>query len=457
MSHGTEIVPKYSHEEMKNEMSKYGVEITPSTLKHPSTEDIQGVYSVCIKYILNKDINNIRIEEFTGDLKSSMPSIDGIQILPNEGKNHLQAIGNLRFIRYCEKINKILNLENNLSYIFKPISSHISKLIGAFIHFMKYREDIYNENEIKIRKIKDKKIEDAVLENELNATSSELHVLLGKHEEVKNSIVKEKNSKKNYEEEIIENQNLLNAQQSKIIALKTAKDKIVNETNELAFQFSRLRQKKEDLEDQIVPSPEKLQQYNEELKDLLAERMSHCESDKKKNEDVKQKITVADSCIKKLIGLFTVLTSHIDEIIKVHIEKKNELKSLGKSIKSLKAEKEDALQKKEDQDKMINETQLNYEEEERKWNQKIAEEESKIVEIENNVKYIYQNVDTINGKINRTINEIKSIMKFTEDTVNSYNRNLKILNDLIEKTRNSQVLLYDKISNDIRNFVKIKD
>lgn len=457
MSQGSEIVPKYSYDEMKHEMNKYGVNITQSTLKHPNTEDIQGVYSVCIKYILNKDINNIRIEEFTGDLKSAMPSIDGIQILPNEGKNHLQAIGNLRFIRYCEKINKILNLENNLSYIFKPTSSHITKLIMAFIHFMRYREDIYNENDIKIKTIRDKKNDDSVLENELNVVNSEFQALLGKHEEVKNSIIEEKNRRKNYEEEIIENQNSLNAQQSKIIALKTAKDKIVNETNELAFQFSRLRQKKEDLEDQIVPSPEKLQQYNEELKDLLAERMSHYESDKKKNEDVKEKITVADSCIKKLVGLFTALTSHIDDIIKVHIKKKNEIKDLEKNIKLLKAEKEDALEKKENQDKIIQDTQMNYEEEENKWNQKIEEEENKIIQIEDNVKSIYQNVDTINIKINRTINEIKSIMKYTEDTVNNYNRNIKIISDLIENTKNSQEVLFDKIANDIRNFVKINE
>ncbi|CRG98759.1 kinetochore protein NUF2, putative [Plasmodium relictum] len=454
MNVGNEIVPRYGFEEMKNEISKYGVEITQSTLKNPTTEDVQGVYSICIKYILNKDINNIRIEEFTGDLKSSMPSIDGIQILPNEGKNHLQAIGNLRFIRHCEKINKILNLDNTLSYIFKPVSSHITKLINAFIHFMKYKEEIYNENDAKIKKIQEKKNEDSILESELKTVDSELHILLGKHDEIKNSIINEKNTKRNYEEEIIENQNLLNAQQSVIISLKSTKDKIANETNELIFQFSRLRQKKEDLEDQIVPSPEKLQQYNEELKDLLSEHMSYFESDKKKNEEIKSKINVSDLCIKKLVDLLTILTNHVDNTIKQHIDKKNELKNLEKTLKSLKVEKENLENKKEQQDKIISNTEQCFEEEKSKWNKKIQEEERKIVQVEKNVKTIYENIDNINFKTNREIKEIKNLIKHIQDTVNNYNRNCAIITDLIENTRNSQKILSDKIQNNIQKYIK---
>ncbi|CRG94294.1 kinetochore protein NUF2, putative [Plasmodium gallinaceum] len=454
MNIGNEIVPKYGFEEMKNEISKYGVEITQSTLKNPTTEDVQGVYSICIKYILNKDINNIRIEEFTGDLKSSMPSIDGIQILPNEGKNHLQAIGNLRFIRHCEKINKILNLDNILSYIFKPVSSHITKLISAFIHFMKYKEEIYNENDAKIKKIQEKKNEDNILESELKTVDSELNMLLGRHDEVKTSIINEKSTKRNYEEEIIENQNLLNAQQSIIISLKSTKDKIINETNELIFQFSRLRQKKEDLEDQIVPSPEKLQQYNEELKDLLSEHMSYFESDKKKNEEIKSKINVADLSIKKLVDLLTILTNHVENTIKQHIDKKNELKNLEKNLKSLKIEKENLENKKEEQDNILSNTEQCFEEEKNKWNKKIHEEEKKITQVEKNVKTIYENIDNINFKTNREIKEINNIVKHIHDTINSYSRNCDIITDLIENTRNSQKILSDKVQNNIQKYIK---
>ncbi|SOS76573.1 kinetochore protein NUF2,putative [Plasmodium sp. gorilla clade G1] len=154
-----------------------------------------------------------------------------------------------------------------------------------------------------------------LLENELNK-------LLLKHEDIRNNIINEKNIKRNYEEDIIKNQNLLNSQQSLIISLNSTKDKIVNETNELIFQYSRYRQKKEDLEDQIVPSPEKLQKYNEELKDHLYEHIAQFEDDRKKNEDIKNKINIADICIKKLVDLLTALNEHIEHTIKLHIEKK---------------------------------------------------------------------------------------------------------------------------------------
>ncbi|SBT79312.1 kinetochore protein NUF2, putative [Plasmodium malariae] len=454
MNGGNDLVPRLGFEEMKSEMNKYGVEIAQNTLKNPTTEDVQGVYSICIKYILNKDINNIRIEEFTGDLKSSMPSIDGIQILPNEGKNHLQAIGNLRFIRHCEKINRILNIENTLSYIFKPVSSHVTKLINAFIYFMKYKEQLYNENDAKIKKIQEKKIEDSTLDNEFKSVQNELQMLLSKHEEIRNSILKEKSTKRNYEEEIIENQNLLNSQQSVIISLKSTKDKIVNETNELIFQFSRLRQKKEDLEDQIVPSPEKLQQYNEELKDLLFEHLSYFEADKKKNEEIKNKINVADLCIKKLVDLLTTLTSHIDETIKFHINKKSELKSLEKNIKSLEAEKQNLTNKKQEQQQLLINTEQSFVQEQNKWNQKIEEEQKNYVLVEKNVTQIYENIDSVNIKINREVQEIKNIIKHIQDTINSYNQNFAIITDLIENTKKSKTILTEKIQNNVQKFIK---
>ncbi|SCL92141.1 kinetochore protein NUF2, putative [Plasmodium berghei] len=447
-------VPKLPFDEIRNEMNKYGVVITPSTLKHPTTEDVQGVYSICIKYILNKDINNIRIEEFTGDLKSSMPSIDGIQILPNEGKNHLQAIGNLRFFRHCEKINKILNMDNTLSYIFKPTSGHITKLINAFMHFMRYREQIYNENDATIKQIEERKNESNVLDNELKSIQSELQVLLSKHEEVRTSILNEKNIKRDYEEEIIENQNSLNSQQSILISLKSTKDRIVNETNELIFQFSRYRQKKEDLEDQIVPSPEKLQQYNDELKDLLYEHMSHCETSKKKNEDIKNKINIADLCIKKLVNLLTILTSHINETLKVHIDKKNKLKDLGTNLKSLKEENENLTKKKREHENILNETENNFLQEKNKWDEKIQDEKKNTIIVEENVKQIRESIDGITTKTNQEIKEINNIVNHIQDTVNIYNKNFAIIADLIENTKKSQKILKNKIQNNIQNCIK---
>ncbi|SBS83002.1 kinetochore protein NUF2, putative [Plasmodium ovale] len=449
-------VPRLGLEEMKSEMNKYGVEITQSTLKNPTTDDVQGVYSICIKYILNKDINNIRIEEFTGDLKSSMPSIDGIQILPNEGKNHLQAIGNLRFIRHCEKVNKILNMDNTLGYLFKPVSSHVVKLINAFIHFMKYKENIYSENDAKIKNIQEKKNEDTTLENELKSVENELQLLLTKHDEIKNSIMSEKNKKRNFEEEIIENQNLLNSQQTILISLKSTKDKIVNETNELIFQYSRYRQKKEDLEDQIVPSPEKLQQYNEELKDLLYEHLSYLETDKKKNEEIKNKISTADLCIKKLVELLTTLTSHVNETIKIHIDKKNEIKNLEKNIKSLKKEKDYLTNKEKEQDNILNDTEQYFLKEKKKWNEKIDEEEKNKIHVQKNVKLIYEQVDNINMQTNHELQEIKNIMKHTQDTVNMYSKHFAILAELTENTRNSQRTLASKVQNNVHACVQTR-
>ncbi|VWU49283.1 kinetochore protein NUF2, putative [Hepatocystis sp. ex Piliocolobus tephrosceles] len=454
MTSANEIVPRLGFEEMKNEMIKYGVDITHNTLKNPTTEDVQGVYSICIKYILNKDINNIRIEEFTGDLKSAMPSIDGIQILPNEGKNHLQAIGNLRFIRHCEKINRILNLDNTLSHIFKPISSHITKLINSFIHFMKYKEHIYNENDLKIRTIQEKKNEDSFLYNELKGVDNELNILLSKHDEIKNSISNEKVIKKNYEEDMINNQNLLNSQHSIIIDLKSKKDKIVNETNELVFQFSRYRQKKEDLEDQVVPSPEKLQKYNEELSDLLYEHISYFETDKKKNDDIKHKMNIADQCIQKLHDLSAILTTHVNEVIKIHIDKKNELNNIDKNYKYLIKEKENLIQNKNEQEQILQETEENFKQEQNKWIQKIEEEEKNITIVDQNVKEIYENVNNINMKINKEIQEINSIIKNIQDSINNYNKNVDIITNLIEKTENSKNILTNAIQNNIRKCIK---
>ncbi|SOS76572.1 kinetochore protein NUF2,putative [Plasmodium sp. gorilla clade G1] len=304
-----EIIPRLGFEEMRNEMSKYGVEINQSTLKNPSTEDIQGIYSLCIKYILNKDIQNIRIEEYTGDLKSSLPTVDGLQILPNEGKNHLQAIGNLRFLRHCEKINKILNLDNILSYIFKPVGSHMTKLINAFIHFMKYRDQLYNENE-----------------NELNK-------LLLKHEDIRNNIINEKNIKRNYEEDIIKNQNLLNSQQSLIISLNSTKDKIMIE----------------------------------------------------KKMKILNKINIADICIKKLVDLLTALNEHIEHTIKLHIEKKNNLQTIEKQYKSLTNEKQNFITKNTEQDKIIKETKEFLQQEQTKWNQKIKQEQHNTILIQQKI------------------------------------------------------------------------
>ncbi|GAW80658.1 hypothetical protein, conserved [Plasmodium gonderi] len=455
MNGGNDVVPRLGFDEMKSEMNKYGVEITQSTLKNPTTEDVQGVYSICIKYILNKDINNIRIEEFTGDLKSAMPSIDGIQILPNEGKNHLQAIGNLRFIRHCEKINRILGVDNTLSYLFKPISSHITKLINAFIHFMKYKEQLYIENDAKIKQIEAAKNEDVLLDNELKTVKSELHSLLSNYEDIKTSILNEKNTKRNYEEEIIESQNLLNSQQSILISLKSTKDKIVNETNELIFQFSRFRQKKEDLEDQIVPSPEKLQEYNNELKDLLFEHLSYFESDKKKNEEIKNKINVADLCIKKLVELLTTLTSHLNETVKCHIDKKEDIKNLEKNIKSLKTEKENLTNKKNEQEKILNDTEQYFLEQKNKWNDKLEEEEKNITQVQRKVNQMYEQVENVNNKTNREVQEINSIMKRIQDTVNDYTRNIAAIDELTQNTRNSHDMLAKKIRSHVQPCVQI--
>lgn len=445
MSGGGEVVPRLSFEDMRSEMSKYGVDITPGTLKNPTTEDMQGVYSMCIKHILNKDINNIRIEEFTGDLKSSMPSIDGIQILPNEGKNHLQAIGNLRFIRHCEQINRILCVENTLSYLFKPVSSHITRLINAFIHFTKYKEQIYLDNDFKIRKIEEGKSEDLALDTELKAVRTELQSLLDNYEQIKNSVLTEKNKKRDYEEEIIENQNLLNAQQSTIISLRSTKDKIVNETNELIFQFSRFRQKKEDLEDQIVPSPEKLQEYNHELKNLLLEHVSYYESDKKKNEEIKNKINVADLCLKKLVELLTCLTGHLNDTIKHHIEKKDELKDLEKDLKTLKTDKDNLTLKKKDQEKILRDTEQYYAEQKDKWNAKVEGEEKNVVVVEKKVNQMYEKIDELNREADREAQEIDSIVKLIQDTLDNYSRNFAAIDDLTERTRNSHALLAGKV------------
>ncbi|GAB66171.1 hypothetical protein PCYB_083320 [Plasmodium cynomolgi strain B] len=428
MSGGGEAVPRLSFEEMKGEMSKYGVDITQGTLKNPTTEDMQGVYSMCIKHILNKDINNIRIEEFTGDLKSSMPSIDGIQILPNEGKNHLQAIGNLRFIRHCEQINKILCVENTLSYLFKP-------------------EYIYMDNDIKIKKIEDGKSEDLILDTELKTVRNELHSLMDKYEQIKNSVLSEKNKKRDYEEEIIENQNLLNAQQSIIISLRTTKDKIVNETNELKFQFSRFRQKKEDLEDQIVPSPEKLQEYNQELKNLLREHVSYFDLDKKKNEEIKNKINIADLCLKKLVELLTSLTSHFNDTIKYHIEKKDELKNLEKYMKTLTSDRDDIVMKKKNQVKILQDTEQYFAEQKAKWNAKIEGEEKNVVVVEKKVNEMYEQIDELNREADREAQEIDSIVKLIQDTLDSYSRNFAVIDDLTERTRSSHTLLAAKVRN----------
>ncbi|KJP89629.1 hypothetical protein AK88_00587 [Plasmodium fragile] len=445
MSGGGEVVPRLSFEEMRSEMSKYGVEITQGTLKNPTTEDMQGVYSMCIKHILNKDINNIRIEEFTGDLKSSMPSIDGIQILPNEGKNHLQAIGNLRFIRHCEQINKILCVENTLSYLFKPVSSHMTRLINAFIHFTKYKEQIYLDNEIKIKKIQEGKSEDFALDSELKGVKNELQSLLEHFEQIKNSVLSEKNKKRDYEEEIINNQNLLNAQQSTIISLRATKDKIANETNELIFQFSRFRQKKEDLEDQIVPSPEKLQEYNQELKNLLLQHMSYFESDKKKNEEIKNKINVADLCLKKLVELLTSLTSHFNDTIKYHIQKKEELKNLEKHLKTLKGDKDNLTMRKKDQEKILRDTEQYFAEQKAKWNAKVEGEEKNVLVVEKKVNQLYEQIDQLNRQADREAQEIDSIAKLIQDTLESYSRNFAVVDDLTERTRNSHAVLSTKV------------
>ncbi|SOV73967.1 kinetochore protein NUF2, putative [Plasmodium sp. gorilla clade G3] len=449
-SNVNDMIPRLGFEEMRSEMNKYGVDINQSTLKNPSTEDIQGVYSICIKYILNKDIQNIRIEEYTGDLKSSLPTVDGLQILPNEGKNHLQAIGNLRFIRHCEKINKILNLDNILSYIFKPVGSHMTKLINAFIHFMKFRDQLYNENDEKIKSIQEKKNESDVLETELKIIENELHKLLLKHEEIRNNIINEKNIKRNYEEEIIKNQNLLNSQQSLIISLNSTKDKIVNETNEIIFQYSRYRQKKEDLEDQIVPSSEKLQQHNDELKNLLYEHLSHYEDDKKKNDDMKNKINIADICIKKLVDLLTALNNHFEHTIKLHIEKKNILKTIDKQYKSLTDEKQNFITKNTQQNKIIQDTEECIQQEQTKWNQKIKQEQHNTILIQQKVKDIYQNVDDLNIKTNREINQINNIIKHIQDIINNYNKNFLLITELIQNTKNSHSVLTQKVLNNMQ-------
>ncbi|CAG9479140.1 kinetochore protein NUF2, putative [Plasmodium vivax] len=441
MSGGGEVVPRLSFEEMRGEMSKYGVEITQGTLKNPTTEDMQGVYSMCIKHILNKDINNIRIEEFTGDLKSSMPSIDGIQILPNEGKNHLQAIGNLRFIRHCEQVNKILCVENTLSYLFKPVSSHMARLISAFVHFTKYKEQIYVDNDMKIRRIEEGKSEDSALGAELKAVKNELQSLQENYEQVKNSVLSEKNKKRDYEEEIIENQNMLNAQQSTIISLRAAKDKIVNETNEIIFQFSRFRQKKEDLEDQIVPSPEKLQEYNQELKNLLLEHVSYFEKDKKKNEEIKNKINISDLCLKKLVDLVTILTGHFNETIKLHIGKKEELKGLEKHLKNLKSEKEHLTMKRKQQEKILLETEQYFAQQKDKWNAKVQAEEKNVAVVEEKASQLYGQMDELKRQADREAREIDSIVKLIQETLNNYRRNFALIDDLTARTRSSHALL----------------
>ncbi|SOV20909.1 kinetochore protein NUF2, putative [Plasmodium sp. DRC-Itaito] len=445
-----DMVPRLGFEEIRSEMTKYGVDIYPSTLKNPSTEDIQGVYSICIKYILNKDIQTIRIEEYTGSLICPMPKVDGSDLMGNDGKNHFQAIGNLRFIRHCEKINKILNLDNILSYIFKPVGSYMTKLINAFIHFMKYRDQLYNENNEKIKSIQEKKQKCDILESELKTIENELNELILKHEDIKNNIIKEKNIKRNYEEEIIKNQNLLNSQQSLIISLNSTKDKIVNETNELLFQYSRNRQKKEDLEDQIVPSPEKLQQYNEELKDLLHEHLSHFEEEKKKNEDMKNKMNIADTCIKKLVDILTALDKHIENTIKLHIEKKNNLKNIEKKYKSLSDEKQNLITKNTQHDQIIQETKENLKQQETKWNQKINHEQQNTILIQQNVKDIYQKVEDLNIKTNREINQINNIIKHIQDITNNYNKNILLICELIQNTKNSHNMLTQKVINNIK-------
>lgn len=199
-----------------------------------------------------------------------------------------------------------------------------------------------------------------------------------------------------------------------------------------------------------MPSPEKLQKYNEELKDHLYEHIAQFEDDRKKNEDIKNKINIADICIKKLVDLLTALNEHIEHTIKLHIEKKNNLQTIEKQYKSLTNEKQNFITKNTEQDKIIKETKEFLQQEQTKWNQKIKQEQHNTILIQQKVKDIYQNVDDLNIKTNREINQINNIIKHIQDIINHYNKNILLITELIQNTKNSHSILTHKVLNNIQ-------
>ncbi|PHJ26019.1 nuf2 [Cystoisospora suis] len=327
---------RLSLDEIKREFAKYKLECPDSMWKDPQTEQVQGLYSFAIEMIFGLTVNDVRIEEVTGDVRSCLPSIDSLQFLSQDGKLHAKAIGNLRFFRLCQRLNRVLGLpEFSRETFASPTPGGVLRMASAFCSFLRVREGLMKsfESQLQQREVLQQNLQQ--LSGNLQMVEQELVRFRAERQSQEATVKQQKEQREELEGEIRDRHTELGRLVDEFKEKKTLYGRLELEVEDLRLELMNLRQEKSDLHDQIVHSPEKLMERRDELRQQqkrLEEQLQNLERVAGRHQQLLQSLCKALKKAKKALNL---VNEHRNQILGPHAAFRSEMRTREKLHKEV--------------------------------------------------------------------------------------------------------------------------
>ncbi|PFH33899.1 Nuf2 [Besnoitia besnoiti] len=332
-------------EEIKREFAKYKLECPDTMWREPQTEQVQGLYSFAIECIFGLTVNEVRIEEVTGDVRSCLPSIDSLQFLSQDGRHHAKAIGNLRFFRLCQRLNKVLGLPDFSREMFAaPSAAAVLRFASSVCSFLRLRENLLKQFEVQLQQREalqqnlEKISEDAQrVEQELLRFRAERQTQLPVSQQ-------QKQRREELEAELRKRHGELGALMEEFAERQAVRGRLELELGDLVLELTNLKQEREELHDQVVHAPEKLMERRDELRmqqKLLDQQLQQLE----RAAASQQKLLLAfGKALKKAKKALEILSEHRDKVLAPHLAFRSDMRTREKFFREISEQKKKLTQ-----------------------------------------------------------------------------------------------------------------
>ncbi|CBZ54946.1 putative nuf2 family domain-containing protein [Neospora caninum Liverpool] len=328
-------------EEIKREFAKHKLECPDTMWREPQPEQVQGLYSFAIESIFSLTVNDVRIEEVTGDVRSCLPSIDSLQFLSQDGRLHAKAIGNLRFFRLCQRLNRVLGLPDFTRETFaSPSAAAVLRFASSVCTFLRLKETLWKQFEGQIQ-------QRAALQQSLQKISQDAQLVdqellrFRAERQTQHPVAqRQKQRRDELESELRQRHSDLGALMEQFAERQAIHGRLELELGDLVLELMNLKQEREELHDQVVHSPEKLMERRGELR----LQQKHLDQQLQQLESLatsQQKLLLAFAkALKKAKKAMEILNSHRDKILAPHLGFRSDMRMREKLFREIGEQKE---------------------------------------------------------------------------------------------------------------------
>eukprot|EP00922_Rhytidocystis_sp_ex-Travisia-forbesii_P066110 GHVS01098176.1.p1 GENE.GHVS01098176.1~~GHVS01098176.1.p1 ORF type:complete len:469 (+),score=113.99 GHVS01098176.1:226-1632(+) len=373
--------PRLSTDELTRELTKLNTEVIPSFWKDPQPADVQGLYSVAVEFVFGKEQKNIRVEEeHGGDLSSGLPSLRGMDVLPHEGALHIRAIGNLRFLRYCQRLcrNVLVGMQDfSRADIFKPTPERLHRFANAFVQFLRFKENVEVNLEDHSRLLREAEEERQQVEQQLRAAEASLADLNGLLEQKETGRRQAMNLQEQLNGEVFEAKANFDRLKKTSDQMRAQADSLDKEKKDLDFVLMRRRQEVQQLQDRVVTSPEMIHRMMGELKEKRREGEENSQAAAERRRVFTERLETAQRAMGRATKYVDGMSSCLSDVVRPHGVLRGESKGMEREVVKLRSELEKKEARSREKQQAIQEMQEKISGMKAMW----SEEEKKAVEL----------------------------------------------------------------------------